>query len=104
MYKGKSLAVEFKEERQQIFYGIHEGIGDSCKYKAMTSYRRRDSTYELCRERIFWYNMLGDVGEYVERCQLCQKHGKMQNLISPELQSAPVEHLSYGSYGSYEAD
>ena len=48
--------------------------------------------------------MLGDVGEYVERCQLCQKHGKMQNLISPELQSAPVEHLSYGSYGSYEAD
>lgn len=29
---------------------------------------------------------------------------KMQNLISSELQSAPVEHLSYGSYGSYEAD
>lgn len=26
---------------------------------------------------------------------------KMQNLISSELQSAPVEHLSYGSY---EAD
>ena len=76
MYKGKSLAVESKEERQQIFYDVHEGIGNSCKSKAMTSYWRRDSTYELCRERIFWYNMLGDVGEYVGRCQLSQKHGK----------------------------
>ena len=41
--------------------------------------------------------MLGDVvGEYVKKCELFQKHGKMQNLISPELQSIPVEHLSYG--------
>ena len=49
--------------------------------------------------------MLGDVGEYVGEDANCPKSmEKMQNLISSELQSAPVEHLSYGSYGSYEAN
>ena len=34
--------------------------------------------------------MLGDVAEIVKRCEMCQKHGKMEKLISPELQSVPV--------------
>ena len=56
----------------------------------MASHRGRDSIYQKCAERCFWHNILGDVGEYVKRCELCQKHGKMQILISPELQSVPV--------------
>ena len=34
--------------------------------------------------------MLGEVAEYVKRCEQCQQHGKIQNVISPELQSVPV--------------
>ena len=34
--------------------------------------------------------MLGDVAEFVKRCEMCQKHGKMEKLISPVLQSVPV--------------
>ena len=34
--------------------------------------------------------MLDDVAEFVKRCEMCQKHGKMEKLISPELQSVPV--------------
>jgi len=34
--------------------------------------------------------MIGDVSEYVKRCENCQKHGKMEKLISPELQSVPI--------------
>ena len=56
----------------------------------MVSHRGRDSTYQKCAERFFWHNMLGGVGEYVRRCGLCQKHEKMQTLISPELQSVSV--------------
>ena len=26
----------------------------------------------------------------MKRCELCQKHGKIENLISPEVQSVPV--------------
>ena len=34
--------------------------------------------------------MLADIGEYVKRWELRQKHVKMQDLISPELQNVPV--------------
>ena len=56
----------------------------------MASYRGRDSPYQICSERFFWHYMLGDVAEFVKRCEICQKHGKMEKLISPELQSVPV--------------
>ena len=32
----------------------------------------------------------GGVTEFVRRCEMCQKHGKIEKLISPELQSVPV--------------
>lgn len=90
MYKGNRLVIKSKEERQQIISDVHQGIGDNCKAKAMASHRGRDSTYQKCSERFFWHNMLGDVAEFVKRCEMCQKHGKMEKLISPELQSVPV--------------
>ena len=33
---------------------------------------------------------IGDVSEHVKRGEICQKHRKMQNLTSPELQSVPM--------------
>ena len=90
MYKGSRIVVKLEEERQQIITDIHQGIGDNCKAKAMASHRGRDSTYQKCSERFFWHNMLGDISEFAKRCELCQKHGKMEKLISPELQSVPV--------------
>ena len=90
MYKGNKLVIKSKEGRQQIISDVHQGIGDNCKAKAMASHWGRDSTYQKCSEIFFWHNMLGDVAEFVKRCEMCQKHGKMEKLISPELQSVPV--------------
>ena len=90
MYKGNRLVIKSKEERQQIISDVHQGIGDNCKAKVMASHRGRDSMYQKCSERFFWHNMLGDVAEFVKRCEICQKHGKMEKLISPELQIVPV--------------
>ena len=59
---------------QQIISDVHQGIGDNCKAKAMASHRGQDSTYQKCSERFFWDNMLGDVAEFVKRCEMCQKH------------------------------
>ena len=83
MYKGKRLVIKSKEERQQIISDVHQAIRGNCKAKAMTSRRGRDSTYQKCSEIFFWHNMLGDVSEYIKRYEMYQKHGKMQNFISP---------------------
>ena len=90
MYKGNWLVIKSKEERQQIISDVHQGIGDNCKAKAMASHRGRDSYVSKMFREIFWHNMLGDVAEFVKRSEMCQKHGKMEKLVSPELQSVPV--------------
>ena len=90
MYKNNRLVIKLEKQRQQIIRDVHQGIGDNCKAKAMASHRGRDTTYQKCSERFFWHNMRGDIAEFVKRCETCQKHGKMEKSIAPELQSVPV--------------
>ena len=90
MYKSSRLVIKPAEERQQIIRDIHGGIGDDSKSKAMASHRGRDTTYQKISERFFWHNMFDDVSNFVNRCELCHKQGKMEKSISPELQSVPV--------------
>ena len=56
----------------------------------MASHRGRDTTYQKVSERFFWHSIFADVSEYVRKCEECQRHGKLQNTISPEMQSIPV--------------
>ena len=84
------LVIKSSKEIQLIIKDIHEGIGDDSKAKAMASHRGHDTTYQKIAERFFWHNIFDDVSSFVKHCQLCQKQGKMEKLISPELQSVPV--------------
>ena len=90
MYKKKRLVIISREEQSNTICDIHEGLGDNSRAIVMASHRGRDSTYQKCSERFFWHNMFSDISDYVRRCQTCQKHGKIEKKISPELQSIPV--------------
>ena len=90
MYKGTRLVIKSSQEKQQIIKDIHEGIGDHSKAKAMASHRGRDTTYQKISERFFWHDIFDDVSAFVKHCESCQKQGKMEKSISPELQSVPV--------------
>ena len=68
-------------------------MGEDPKAKVMPWHHERDSTYLKISNSFFWYNMLDDIVEFVKRYKQCQKRRKIQNLISPKLQSvsAPTE-------------
>ena len=99
MYKKSRLVIKSKDEQRQIIDDIHKGLGENPKAKAMASHRGRDTTYQKVSERFFWYSIFADVSEYVRKCEECQRHGKLQNTISPEMQSIPVPNQVMAQIG-----
>ena len=87
--------AHFEESLLKLWYNLGTGIVQRQKACGSTQIRKpkRYSQHEGLEEdpnRFFWNNMLRDITEYIKRCEQYQKHGKMQNVISPELQSASV--------------
>ena len=99
MYKKSRLVIKSKDEQRQIIDDIHKGLGENPKAKAMASHRGRDTTYQKVSERFFWHSIFADVSEYVRKCEECQRHGKLQNTISPEMQSIPVPNQVMAQIG-----
>ena len=87
--------VQFEESLLKLWYNQRTVTVQRQKACGSTQIRKpkRYSQHEWLEEdpnRFFWNNMLRDITEYVKRWEQYQKHGKMQNFISPELQSASV--------------
>ena len=99
MYKKSRLVIKSKDEQRQIIDDIHKGLGENPKAKAMSSHRGRDTTYQKVSERFFWHSIFADISDYVRKCEECQRHGKLQNIISPEMQSIPVPNQVMAQIG-----
>ena len=99
MYKKSRLVIKSKGEQRQIIDDIHKGLGENPKAKAMASHHGRDTTYQKVSERFFWYSIILIHQRNVRKCEECQRHGKLQNTISPEMQSIPVPNQVMAQIG-----
>ena len=90
MYNNTRLIISSTEQQHTIISDVHKGLGHDPKAKAMASHCGRDSTIQQISNRFFWYNIKGDVEEFIKKCDQCQKMGKIKK-VSSGLHSIPIK-------------
>lgn len=81
MFKGQKVVIP-SEQRLLIMQKVHHG------------HFGIDRTLSLARDYFYWFGMANDIAEYVQRCNVCQKHQKSNTkepMIVKPIPSKPWE-------------
>ena len=89
-FKGKRLVITDKTQRMNIIQDIHQSSSDNPKAIALASHLGRKPTYEKVAARFYWYTIVGDIGNFIKSCDLCQRQQCLGKNVANELHSVPV--------------
>ena len=78
IYNNTRLVISSIEREHTIISDVHKGLRYCPKAKAMASHCGGDSTIQKISNIFFWHNIKGDVEEFIKKCDLFQKQGKIK--------------------------
>ena len=78
MYNNTKLVISSTKRQRIVISDVYIGLGHHPRVKAaLTSQSRGDSTSKKISKRFFWYNIKGDVEEFIKKYDQCQKWEKI---------------------------
>lgn len=91
-----------EDERQREISAMHDSVQGEIEFiysiaicfvlHRVGSHLGRDKTYAKLRQRFYWPLMQADVRDYIQRCDLCQRHNALVKQPRPPMTSIPVSH------------
>ena len=78
MYNNTKLVISSTKRQRIVISDVYIGLRHHPRVKAaLTSQSRGDSTSKKISNRFFWYNIKGDVEEFIKKYDQCQKWEKI---------------------------